>query len=423
MPAVGSLRLPTRRQVPAIVAGLVALIVLLAVLVVWNQRHPAPRTAKAALTASLKELPARPEDIEAHGVLAQSVLDADDARKRNAAVPFATGAVVPARAFVFSGSAEDRTRALACLSTAVLYEAGDDVGGEEAVAQVVLNRVRHPAFPGTVCGVVYQGSQRSTGCQFTFTCDGSLRRSFPDAAWRRSREVAERALSGAVDGRVGLATHYHTNWVYPYWSPELRKLGQVGTHLFFGWPGSWGGQGAFARRYRGGEAVVGLSALGPGVMASNAAIVGDSVPGGQDSAIPGIGGFQYSPARLPAKLANTPLYGNRVRLVREDGRAFGLLAGPDATGTKLVNTALSLCAEPGPCQVQAWTNEDDIPGAYPIPSATRDTMVFEYVRDESGSQSAVRFDCERFPNKDPKRCLRFSPEGPSGLSGVRRKVK
>ena len=110
-----------------------------------------------------------------------------------------------------------------------------------------------------------------------------------------------------------------------------------------------------------------------------------------------------------------------MRLVRPDGKAFGLLAGADSTASKLVNAALALCGEPGFCQVQAWSHEDDIPGAYPIPQGTRDTMVFEYIRSGEGASSAVRFDCERYPNKDPNRCLRPVPDGPAGLSGVRRK--
>ena len=87
--------------------------------------------------------------------------------------------------------ADVRAQALECLTSAVYYEAGNEtVDGQRGVAQVVLNRVRHPAFPASVCGVVYQGSLRTTGCQFTFTCDGSLNRS-PDAAgWARAHKVA-----------------------------------------------------------------------------------------------------------------------------------------------------------------------------------------------------------------------------------------
>jgi spore germination cell wall hydrolase CwlJ-like protein len=366
--------------------------------------HGVPPARLASNAAALDRLPARPEDIEAHGQAAETVLPPDAARRANAAVPFVSGPLDAARPFVFKGSDADRAQALKCLATAVLYEAGDDTVGEAAVAQVVLNRVRHAAFPATVCGVVYQGAERATGCQFSFTCDGSLRRTMPDAAWSRARTVAERALDGRVDASVGLATHYHTDWVYPYWSPSLRKLARVGTHLFFGWPGSWGGPLAFGRAYRGGEPAVAQAAAEP--LVAEAAAPG--APGGEDSAIPGLGGFRATPAQLPADLAHVPLYGARLRLARPDGRAFGLLAAPGMTAAKLVDAALALCARPGLCVVQAWANEDDIPGAYPIPAATRATMVFEYVRDGGAGRGAVHFDCERFPNRDPKLCLRTS---------------
>jgi len=364
----------------------------------WNAtRHDDPASPASLGKAKLEHLPARPEDIEAHGEQAQSLLAPDAARLRNAAVAFATGPLAMARPFLFQGSKEDRSRALQCLSTAVLYEAGDDAQGQAAVAQVVLNRVRHAAFPATVCGVVYQGAHRSTGCQFTFTCDGSLRRAMPDAAWRRAREVADRALAGWVDTDVGLATHYHTDWVYPYWSPELSKLARVGTHLFFGWPGSWGGPRAFGRRYAGNEAAIGIPAGPASEPAGDFAM--DGVP------MPRLPGLPLPPARLPDGMGPVPLYGNRLRLARPDGRAFGLLAAGEADAAKLVNAALALCGRPGSCEVAAWSNEDDIPGEYPIPAGARETMVFEYVRGSGTGKGSLRFDCERYPNRDPKLCF------------------
>ena len=96
----------------------------------------------------------------------------------NAQIPLATGPNPAAQPF-FAGKVDDatRARALDCLTSAIYYEAGQEsTDGQRAVAQVVLNRVRHPAFPASVCGVVYEGSTRATGCQFTFTCDGSLAR-------------------------------------------------------------------------------------------------------------------------------------------------------------------------------------------------------------------------------------------------------
>ncbi|HKP34666.1 MAG TPA: cell wall hydrolase, partial [Sphingomicrobium sp.] len=140
------------------------------------------------------------------------------------------------------------------LASAVYYEAGNqDESGGRAVAQVVLNRVRHPAFPATVCGVVYQGSTRATGCQFTFTCDGSLNRRPDPDGWRRATQVAEQALDGAVYAPVGWATHYHADYVVPYWASTMAKNAVVGAHLFYRWAGGWGQPAVFAKTYAGHE--------------------------------------------------------------------------------------------------------------------------------------------------------------------------
>jgi spore germination cell wall hydrolase CwlJ-like protein len=182
-------------------------------------------------------------------------LTAQEAIAANGAVPFASNAVEQANSFAAAASLSDPLAykaALDCLTAAVYYEAaGEGEGGQRAVAQVVLNRVRHPAFPARVCDVVYQGSERRTGCQFTFTCDGSLARRPNRAGWDRARKVAGEALAGAVDAAVGMATHYHANWVVPYWAPGLDKIAAVGAHIFYRWPGYWGRRQAFTQRYAG----------------------------------------------------------------------------------------------------------------------------------------------------------------------------
>jgi len=121
------------------------------------------------------------------------------------------------------------------------------------VAQVVLNRLRNPLFPKTVCGVVFEGSKLATGCQFSFTCDGSLARKPSLAAWNSARYVAARALNGYVMKQVGDATHYHTMWVVPYWQPSVVKLTQIGAHIFYRWPGTLGLPSAFRMQYAGNE--------------------------------------------------------------------------------------------------------------------------------------------------------------------------
>lgn len=141
----------------------------------------------------------------------------------------------------------DASRDLECLTQAVYYEArGEGRAGMQAVAQVVLNRARHGAFPSSVCGVVYQGANRSTGCQFSFTCNGAMRRGVNQAAWRRAHEVASAALSGHVYAAVGNATHFHTTSVSPRWRHSLVQVGQVGSHLFYRFGGRSGSSGAFS---------------------------------------------------------------------------------------------------------------------------------------------------------------------------------
>jgi hypothetical protein len=119
------------------------------------------------------------------------------------------------------------------MTEAIYYEArGESARGQAAVAQVVMNRVSHPAYPKTVCGVVFQGAGRS-GCQFSFTCDGSMKRLRDTEAWERSRSVARRTLAGASGADIGRATHFHTTAVSPFWAPSMLRVAQVGTHVFY----------------------------------------------------------------------------------------------------------------------------------------------------------------------------------------------
>ena len=182
-------------------------------------------------------------------------VDAATAEEINALRPFARLPIRPMRPFVLKTDSIDQARAVQCLSQAVYFEAGrESLAGQEAVAQIVLNRLRHPAYPKSVCGVVYQGSARKTGCQFTFTCDGSLAYAPEPGRWRQAQDVARRALAGFVLKDVGSATHYHAAYVAPYWAPTLVKMKQIGAHIFYRWTGPWGEPGAFTGRYGGGEA-------------------------------------------------------------------------------------------------------------------------------------------------------------------------
>lgn len=184
--------------------------------------------------------------------------DYAQARLWNAALPFSTAPIRPAAPLIApTTDIEAYGRALDCLTTAIYYEAASETPqGQAAVAQVVLNRARHPAYPRTVCGVVFQGSERTTGCQFSFTCDGAMARVPSPAGWARARAVASAALNGTVVAAVGTATHYHTDWVAPYWAPRLSKIVQIGTHIFYRWNGAWGLPSAFTGVYSGVEPVI-----------------------------------------------------------------------------------------------------------------------------------------------------------------------
>jgi spore germination cell wall hydrolase CwlJ-like protein len=180
------------------------------------------------------------------------------AQRLNAAMPTEIGALREARPFVFNPASEaDRQRALRCLTQGVYYEAAlESTEGQEAVAQVILNRVRDPNYPNTLCGVVFQGAERTTGCQFSFTCDGALAQAPVGWAWNRARTVAERALAGHVAVKVGTATHYHADYVHPWWSPTLAKITQIGAHIFYRWKGLYGETAAFRQHYAGREPVI-----------------------------------------------------------------------------------------------------------------------------------------------------------------------
>jgi hypothetical protein len=121
-------------------------------------------------------------------------LSMEQARAANAAIPFVAGPIARAPRFVFRGTPAARLQATECLATVAIYEAGGDSRGQKAVMQVVLNRVRAPGFPKTICGVVYQGAALKTGCQFSFACDGSVQRRPERAGWIAARKIAGKGL-------------------------------------------------------------------------------------------------------------------------------------------------------------------------------------------------------------------------------------
>lgn len=253
-------------------------------------------------------------------------LTADEAQRINAYLPASQARALPAQPFILKASAVERQRALLCLTQAIYYEAAlEPTAGQEAVAQTILNRVRHPAFPKSICGVVYQGSQQVTGCQFSFTCDGSRQRPPIEPFWSRARAVAAQALAGFVMRDVGGATAYHADYVFPRWGPTLVKIGQVGTHIFYRFPGPAGQSGAYHERYAGGELKVSMEGPSPDALA--AAKAAGLVPGGPQETYTLVDA--NSPGGSHARVAGQVLFGRRAPTKDEIDRINAVLAGMD----------------------------------------------------------------------------------------------
>jgi spore germination cell wall hydrolase CwlJ-like protein len=287
---------------------------------------PPPRPQPEALDQRLKDL--TPE---------QALL-------ANAEIKLSGEPVEPARAFVVPGTeamAFSRQSAVNCLTAAVYYEAASESDqGQRSVAQVVLNRVRHPAFPKSVCEVVFQGSERQTGCQFSFTCDGSLARKPSQAGWDRAARVAELSLSGLIEPTVGMATHYHTIWILPYWASSLDKITTVGAHIFYRWKGYWGQRSAFSGNYAGeifdptASAMPIDTAAGdlPGLLLGNGQTeAGGTIAGPSAIAPPALVQDQHD-ARLHSDRTGPALQADEGNQKPTADEANGVLVGPDTDG-------------------------------------------------------------------------------------------
>lgn len=128
---------------------------------------------------------------------------------------------------------EERT----CLAQAIYYEARSESRiGRLAVADVVLNRASSPIYPDTICEVVFQGSERRTGCQFSFTCDGSMKARLNERQWREAEMLAGAVLAGIRKPVSRYATHYHADYVSPPWADTLTPTAVIGTHKFYRFP-------------------------------------------------------------------------------------------------------------------------------------------------------------------------------------------
>jgi spore germination cell wall hydrolase CwlJ-like protein len=309
----------------------------------------------------------------------------------------ASAAAFPAQ-LQFLGPAGDRERAINCLAVAAWYEIGNDVDGQRAVMQVVLNRVAHSGFPKSVCGVVFEGSHRTTGCQFTFTCDGSMARRRPSpAALARARSVAEIALSGSTYAPVAQATHYHADYVLPWWSSKLVRLGKVGPHIFYRWPGS---RGALAGRPSSAsedelakltyEAISRRDGL-----AANSGTITTEVS-------------QTAMATSTAVLASTEhATGNvtpPVLAPKADGTIFLAVDGASPSGRWAVS-ALGKCKGQAGCRVLAYETQDRLGRNSATSPQGREKPIFLFVRDAASGIELALWDCEKVERPATSQCL------------------
>jgi len=150
-------------------------------------------------------------------------------------------------ATTFDGSVLDKKgkkvsdKELWCMATAIYFEArGETYRGQVAVGQVVMNRVAHPLYPDSICGVVFQNQSKRNACQFSFACDGIPEKVNDGKSWKQAQEIA----SGVVSGKeylpeVGYATHYHATYVRPQWAPRMKKLTKIGLHVFYQFKRGW----------------------------------------------------------------------------------------------------------------------------------------------------------------------------------------
>ena len=122
-----------------------------------------------------------------------------------------------------------------CLAEGIYFEArGEEVKGQAAVAQVILNRVRNPAYPGTICGVVYQNENWRNRCQFSFACDRIPDLILSPRHWKTAKEIAMAVTAGKIwFDDVGSSTHYHATYVRPPWGRTMKRVAKIGKHIFY----------------------------------------------------------------------------------------------------------------------------------------------------------------------------------------------
>ena len=298
----------------------------------------------------------------------------------------------------FLGPAGDRDRAIDCLAIAAWYEAGNDFDGQRSVMQVVLNRVAHPSFPKSVCGVVFEGSHRTTGCQFTFTCDGSMTRRRPsEAALDRARAIARLALKSTIYPEVSQATHYHADYVLPWWSSKLVRLGKVGPHIFYRWPGSRGelsGRPSSANE-------ADLAQLTYQAVGRSDSLPGSSIAEGAQLAATAMATSTATSVHDQLTSGNIA---SALPVPETDGAIFLAVDSASPSGRWAVS-ALGKCMGQIGCRVLAYETPERLAYNSSTSARNREKPIFLFARDPASGIELALWDCDKVERPASSQCL------------------
>jgi spore germination cell wall hydrolase CwlJ-like protein len=122
-----------------------------------------------------------------------------------------------------------------CLSEVLYYEArGEGTSGQKAIAEVVFHRMNHGDYGHSICAVVYEGAKHP-GCQFSFACNGDMKRAKQPQAWREAEALAAKIMTGQMNlkNATGGAVNFHAVSVSPDWADTMDKTTQIGNHIFY----------------------------------------------------------------------------------------------------------------------------------------------------------------------------------------------
>jgi hypothetical protein len=322
----------------------------------------------------------------------------DIARASNAAVPLMPGRPPVANPFHYVGTVADRAAAEACLTTAVLYEAGDDharpaLRGAGHTQPAAPSRLSQDDLRRGVPGIRKRRPGASSPSPATARWSGTAGRT---PRWKRARETASAgADSGYVEKPVGYSTHYHTDWVVPYWRSSLDKIAIVRTHLFFRWTGWWGTRARpSAGRLQPSEP------LDPRVARL----------AGIDPALNSPLAEQQAALALPAGLAvpgvpQASLNGNIVRLMDESAGQFVVELNAATRPASYAITGFNLCGDKLECMVLGWTSAREIPRSLPVMPFMMRSVAFVYRKSQALGIAQGYWDCRRFPRPLPAQCL------------------